>query len=281
MSPDELLAITPDLLAKSILHRRERLAEVIPEQLDARQEELDEALSIAATAKDKRDAINKKISNLKKERNDFQKKASELFQKANMINEEFRESGGIPNPNPKWAREKLDEKIKQIDFDLMTNSGNHKTEEKRLKEMKALISEHEDWVAKRSENVPKLKEMKESYAEARKMSEAAQKAHEAMIEIVTSTENLHSTYIESESRRRKADSRTKKLATALQSSTEGMEAWKTAIEEGFELQNKTNHELMSLARNIAEGGKSTAALSNEAKISRIQSKKLDAKKRGE
>ena len=114
------------------------------------------------------------------------------------------------------------------------------------------------------------------------MSEAAQKAHEAMIEIVTSTENLHSTYIESESRRRKADSRTKKLATALQSSTEGMEAWKTAIEEGFELQNKTTHELMSLARNIAEGGRSTAALSNEAKKSRIQSNKSDAKqKRGE
>lgn len=38
MTPEELLGVTPALLAKSILHRRERLAEVIPEQLDARQE---------------------------------------------------------------------------------------------------------------------------------------------------------------------------------------------------------------------------------------------------
>ena len=81
MSPEELLAISPDLLAKSILHRRERLAEVIPEQLDSRQEELVEALSIASAAKEQRDAINSKISSLKKERNDFQKKATELFKK--------------------------------------------------------------------------------------------------------------------------------------------------------------------------------------------------------
>ena len=281
MSPDELLAITPDLLAKSILHRRERLAEVIPEQLDARQEELDEALSIAAAAKDQRDAINKKISNLKKERNDFQKKASELFQKANMINEEFRESGGIPNPNPKWAREKLDEKIKQIEFDLMTNSGNHKTEEKRLKEMKALISEHEDWVAKRSENVPKLKEMKESYAEARKMSEAAQKAHEAMLEHVAENENFHSLYIEKETSRRRADSRTKKLVRALDSSTTGIDAWKKAIEEGFDIDGETSYDLMSGARQILKGEKSTPAKNKEAKVRREQNNQIKSQKGGE
>ena len=40
MRPEELLEMTPALLAKSILHRRERLAETIPEQLDARQDEL-------------------------------------------------------------------------------------------------------------------------------------------------------------------------------------------------------------------------------------------------
>ena len=44
MTPDELVKITPDLLARAILHRRERLAEVIPEQLDARQEELEIAV---------------------------------------------------------------------------------------------------------------------------------------------------------------------------------------------------------------------------------------------
>jgi len=58
MTPDELLGVTPALLAKSILHRRERLAEVIPEQLDARQEELVAAEPLARAAKEKRDGIN-------------------------------------------------------------------------------------------------------------------------------------------------------------------------------------------------------------------------------
>ena len=40
MTPEELLAITPEFLGKAILHRRERLAAEIPEQLDARSDEL-------------------------------------------------------------------------------------------------------------------------------------------------------------------------------------------------------------------------------------------------
>ena len=279
MSPEELLAISPDLLAKSILHRRERLAEVIPEQLDSRKEELVEALSIASAAKEQRDAINSKISSLKKERNDFQKKATELFKKANLINEEFREAGGIPNPNPKWAREKLDAQLKQIEFDLMTNSGNHKTEEKRLKEMKSLISEHEDWVAKRSDNVPKLKEMRDSYTEARKMSELAQKAHEAMLERVAENENFHSLYIEKETSRRRADSRTKKLVRALDSSTTGIDAWKQAIEEGFDTDSVTKYDLMSGKRRILAKEKSTPAMNKAAKIQR--EKESSNQKRGE
>ena len=46
MTPEELLAITPELLGKAILHRRERLAAEIPEQLDARSDELTEAASM-------------------------------------------------------------------------------------------------------------------------------------------------------------------------------------------------------------------------------------------
>ena len=47
MTPEELLAITPELLGKAILHRRERLVAEIPEQLDARSDELTEAASMA------------------------------------------------------------------------------------------------------------------------------------------------------------------------------------------------------------------------------------------
>ena len=60
MTPEELLAITPEFLGKAILHRRERLAAEIPEQLDARSDELTEAAAMARSAKAKRDDVNKK-----------------------------------------------------------------------------------------------------------------------------------------------------------------------------------------------------------------------------
>ena len=85
MTPEELLAITPELLGKAILHRRERLAAEIPEQLDARSDELTEAASMARAAKSKRDDVNKKVASLKRERNDAQAKAKALFMEANAI----------------------------------------------------------------------------------------------------------------------------------------------------------------------------------------------------
>ena len=74
MTPEELLAITPEFLAKAILHRRERLALEIPEQLDARTNELTEAAAMARVAKDQRDSVNNKVSSLKRERNEAQQR---------------------------------------------------------------------------------------------------------------------------------------------------------------------------------------------------------------
>ena len=87
MTPEELLAITPEFLGKAILHRRERLAAEIPEQLDARSDELTEAAAMARSAKAKRDDVNKKVASLKKERNEAQAKAKKLFMEANAIRE--------------------------------------------------------------------------------------------------------------------------------------------------------------------------------------------------
>ena len=79
MRPEELLEMTPALLAKSILHRRERLAETIPEQLDARQDELRAAEPLARSAKEQLDCLNAKVSNLLIERNSARTTAQKLF----------------------------------------------------------------------------------------------------------------------------------------------------------------------------------------------------------
>ena len=251
MTPEELLGVTPALLAKSILHRRERLAEVIPEQLDARQEELLAAEPLARAAKEKRDDINSKVANLKRERADAQTKARALFKRAGELRDKLQASGGIKDPNPKWAKEKLDEKLMKLEQELETNAGNHKTEQKYIQEMKNLIRQHDDWVEKRSSSQEGLAEMDASFKQAKALLEQAQKAHDAILELASENEHFHTTYVEHEAHRRRADSRTKRLAEALDSSQRGIEHWQKIIDCGFD-------RLLTNATTVKEGGKSNS-----------------------
>ena len=43
MDANDLLAVSPKLMAQAILHRRERLSEIIPDGLEERKEELQTA----------------------------------------------------------------------------------------------------------------------------------------------------------------------------------------------------------------------------------------------
>ena len=251
MTPEELLGVTPALLAKSILHRRERLAEVIPEQLDARQEELLAAEPLARAAKEKRDGINTKVSNLKKERAEAQTKARALFKRAGALRDQLQASGGIKDPDPKWAKEKLDSKLQSLEQELETNAGNHKTEQKYIQEMKALIRQHDEWVAQRASSQEGLPEMDASFKEAKALLDTAQKAHDAILEFASENEYFHTTYVEHEAHRRRADGRTKRLAEALDSSQRGIEHWQKIIDDGFD-------RLLSNATKVQQGGASSS-----------------------
>ena len=94
MDANDLLAVSPKLLAQAILHRRERLAEIIPDDLEVRKEELIDAEPKAKSAREERDKINSKVANLKNERNSAQKEARELFERANEIRERLIASMG-------------------------------------------------------------------------------------------------------------------------------------------------------------------------------------------
>ena len=252
MGPEELLEMTPALLAKSILHRRERLAETIPEQLDARQEELRAAEPLARGAKEQRDALNAKVANLKKERNEARKVAQKLFKEAGDLRDSLSSSGGVKVANPEWAKTKLDEKLKSLEHELETNSGNHKTEQKFIEEMKSLIRKHEEWVEKRTDNQKEYVQMKEKYSDARKQLVVAEKAHQALLDHASENEFFHNSYLEQEAHRRRADSRTKRLAQALDSSQRGIEHWQKHIDEGFDA-------LLENARRVENGEQSSVA----------------------
>lgn len=256
MTPEELLAITPEFLAKAILHRRERLALEIPEQLDARTNELTEAAAMARVAKDQRDSVNNKVSSLKRERNEAQAKAKLLFLEANSIRENAPKTKGGSEPEPEWAKERLQQRLDALDLTLQTNWGTHIDERATLNEMKGLVREHEAWVEKRKDSFSEITKMVELRDKAKRLLEAADKAHQAMVQLHDENQIFHDTYIDNERKRKHADARTTRLAQALDESQQGIDFWKECLNSGF-------HELLTDAQRVIEGGKSTRALSRE------------------
>ncbi len=79
MTPRDLLAVSPEFLAKAILHRRENIVESLPQQIAKRQEERQIAANLAKDSRAKRDDLVSKVSKLKKERNDAQSSANQII----------------------------------------------------------------------------------------------------------------------------------------------------------------------------------------------------------
>jgi len=262
MDANDLLAVSPKLLAQAILHRRERLAEIIPEDLDQRKEELLNAEPKAKSAREERDKINAKVANLKNERNSAQREARELFERANEIREQLIAEGGMKNPDPKWAKDKLSAKLQSLETQLETSAGTHKTEEKYINEMKSLIREHEEWVEERTASQPLVKEMKDARVKARKLLDSAQKAHDAMVELVQANEEKHESFVKWEDARTRARSRTSRLENALSSSQDALEFWKDRVE------NDQFDDLSVDANRVREGGQSSKAIAKSLKAER-------------
>ncbi len=271
MDANDLLAVSPKLLAQAILHRRERLSEIIPEDLEERREELIDAEPKAKSAREERDKINTKVANLKHERNTAKKEARELFERANEIREQLIAEGGMKNPDPKWAKDKLSAKLQSLENQLETSAGTHKTEEKLINEMKNLIKEHEDWVEERTASQPLVKEMKDARSKARKLLDSAQKAHDAMVELAQSNEEMHESFMKWENARTRAESRTARLNNALISSQDALEFWKERVDaDNF-------NDLLTDAIRVRNGGQSSKAIARNRKLEKESQQKQTAR----
>lgn len=258
MDAEALLELTPDLLAKALIHRHERLIEELPEAIKQHQGDFDFAKPQAESARSKRDLLNTKVASLKDERNTCTSRASELRSAATALREKLQEEGKLRNPDPKWAREKLDAELKQLEFDLETQAGDHKREYKILRQMRDLQAEHEQWVEKNTSKVPELKEYFVVQQEMRKLYDQAQKAHQTMLEMVDENHELHNTFVDKEDKRRIAASRLSRSTRSLDISKAAIDGWNSRLSNGFD-------ELLVNRVRVSEGGMSSIAIRRQQK----------------
>jgi len=243
MTPDELLEITPDLLARAILHRRERLAQAIPEQLDARQEELDVAVPLTRIAKENRDNFDKQIYEIYDKCLQSQTKAKQFF--ASMCN--------LIEADISAESQKEFDSLMQI---YKESNENHQQQGIVLGQMKDLTTELFNKICGENNSNDQLES---AHAESIKAISASLISHEELLPLYNAKEKFNNTYLENEAMRRRADSRTALLSQALDYSERGIEHWQQLIDKGLD-------RLLVNAKRVREGEFSTPAISKMNKI---------------
>ena len=115
MDLQALLSLEAEELAKKILERRQFLSEALPDIESRMASDADELAPKVEKLRLARDAASNKVADLKKRRNDAQSEARVLLQESRKLREVIEKSGGMKNLDPKWAKEKLEEQLEEIE----------------------------------------------------------------------------------------------------------------------------------------------------------------------
>ena len=113
--------------------------------------------------------------------------------------------------------------------------------------------------------------MKESRTKARNLMDSAQKAHDAMVELVSVNAERHADFVRWEDVRKRSTSRTKILENALSSSQDALEFWKERVT------NNEFDDLTSDATRVRDGGQSSKSIAKAKKSTQKSAKKIEPK----
>ncbi len=233
MDTEALLNVQPEELANSLLMRRKMLKESLPgviRNLEAEEESL--SPKVERLAKSFEDA-NRKVAEIKDVRDSSQSEARSLISDVKKIREGLMEGGGMVNLDPKWKRERLLEKIEEIEHSIQTSALDHKSERKLLEQRRALISENDKWLKHRKDSNP---EMSEFLKKSRRMSslyKKADKAHERMLDAVNKAQPIYEKTTISANELKEVRSQLDRARELLAQSDRAIGYWERRLKDGF------------------------------------------------
>ena len=197
MTPEDLLRVEPEVLAKLILHKRERISQSLPEIIESLGEEKHTAENLARKSRSKKEDLEPKVSNLYNERVKVVIELNNKFDTSKFENDE------------KDRFEKISEQLK-------SNQTSVENFTKLLSEVIELCSKYEG-------KIEDLTSYKSSI-----------KANEALLEIIGDFENAKNRWNENESNRRRLESKFTKLSTNLRDSNTSKDYWQEKLNSNFE-----------------------------------------------
>ena len=274
MNTDELLAVTPEEMAKSLLARRELLRQQLPTVIRTLEADEQNLAPKAKKAVEISKNINSKVSKLKEERNKAQKEANELLKIVKESREKLIQSDGMINLDPSWKKEKMFEEIEDIEKKIETSALDHKAERKLLDKRKKLIEENDKWLKQRRDLNPEMVTYIDARREMNKLYRLADKSHRKMLDGVEKAQPQHEKQQKIRDDLREIRRQLDRAKELLSQSDRAIEYWERRLDKGFGKLGDGFKDLLSAQRKVAEGGDSSFARKKKIKkVENISKKK--------
>ena len=277
MNTDELLSVSPEEMAKSLLARRQLLKQQLPTVIRTLEAEEQNLAPKAKKALEINKKINSKVSDLKEERNKAQTKANELLKIVKQSREKLIQSDGMINLDPSWKKEKMFEEIDDIEEKIQTSALDHKAERKLLDRRKKLIEENDKWLKQRRDLNPEMVTYIDARREMNSLYRLADKSHRKMLDGVEKAQPQHEKQQKIRDDLREIRRQLDRAKELLSQSDKAVEYWERRLDKGFGELGDGFKDLLSAQRKVAEGGDSSFA----RKKNNERGKKSDNKKREE
>ena len=267
MNTDELLGVTPEEMARSLLARRQLLKQQLPTVIRTLEAEEQNLAPKAKKALEMNKNINSKVSELKEERNQAQRKANELLKIVKKSREKLVQSDGMINLDPSWKKEKMFEEIEEIEKKIETSALDHKAERKLLDKRKKLIDENDKWLKQRRDLNPEMVTYIDARREMKELYRIADKSHRKMLDGVEKAQPQHEKQQKIRDDLREIRRQLDRARELLSQSDRAVEYWERRLDKGFGELGEGFKDLLSAQRKVAEGGDSSFAKKRKGKIS--------------
>ena len=245
-----LLSLEAEELAKKILERRQFLSEALPDIESRMAADADELAPKVEKLRLARDAASNKVADLKKRRNEAQSEARVLLQQSRELREVIEKSGGMKNLDPKWAKEKLEEQLEEIEDQIEKKALSLNDERKLLSKRKELLRKNADWLNQRKKDNPEIADYVEVSKKMNKLFTQANKLHQEMLTYVEKNEPIHAEFTEMRGELRNSMRQVERSRALIKQSESAIQFWKNTLENGFD-------DLLKSAKNVEKGGASS------------------------
>jgi uncharacterized coiled-coil DUF342 family protein len=259
MELEQIVALAPEEVAEIIVARRIELREQLPAVIEQRKTEVDYLKPLVEENRQARDRTTNRVRDLKQRRNVCQVEARGLRTQLAETREKLLSEGNMRNPDPAWAKERLEERISELDDKLQKQALDLETERKMIGEMRQLLRRHQEWVEQNLAQNPELKDYREGWERHKTLLDEAQECHTEMTDLAAQSEGEHARFEETRHVLRESMRQLNRARSLMAQSDEAISYWNHRLKHGFNEIGDNTGDLLAPGAKVAAGGHSSMA----------------------